>query len=43
MSRTAVIEVHPHIGPLIDRAEHLRDQFEATGWQTVDVDIDEPD
>ena len=41
--RTAVAEPHAHIGSLIDRAENLRDQLEAAGWQLVDVDLDEPD
>ena len=36
-------EVHADIGRLIDRAESLRDQLVADGWQAVDVDLDEPD
>ena len=42
-ARTAVAEPHPHIASLVGRAETLRDQLIAAGWQMVDVDLDEPD
>ena len=38
-----VAERHSHIGPLVDRATHMRDQLSAAGWTVVDVDFDEPD
>ena len=41
MPRTAISEAHPHVESLVDRAESLRQELEATGWQPVDVDIDE--
>ena len=41
--RTAIAEPHPDIARLIDRAETLREQLMAAGWQLVDVDLDEPD
>lgn len=41
--RTGLSEAHPHIASLVDRAEALRNQLEAEGWQLVDVDLDEPD
>ena len=42
-SGMAVSEKHSDISSVIDRAEHLRQQFCATGWVMVDVDFDEPD
>ncbi len=41
--RTAAAQPHADIVFLIDRAETLRDQLVADGWQLVDVDLDEPD
>ena len=41
--RAAAAEAHSDIGSLIDRADHLRDQLLAGGWEIVDVDLDEPD
>ena len=41
--RTAVAEPHRDIASLVDRAETLRAQLRAAGWQLVDVDLDEPD
>ena len=41
--QTTVSEVHETIESAIGRADSLRDQFIAAGWQEVDVDLDEPD
>ena len=41
--RMPVAETHWDIGSLVDRAEALRAQFLAAGWEAVDVDFDEPD
>ncbi len=41
--QTTVAEVHETIESAIGRADSLRDQFIAAGWQEVDVDLDEPD
>ncbi len=37
-----VTEVHETIESAIGRAEALRDEFVASGWEAVDVDLDEP-
>ena len=42
-ARTAVSEVHETIAAVVDRAEHLRRQYSAAGWQLVDVDVGEPE
>jgi len=41
--RTTTAGVYANIASTIDRAEALRIQFIAAGWQIVDVDLDEPD
>ena len=38
-----VAGTHWDIESLVDRAEALRVQFLAAGWEAVDVDLDEPD
>ncbi len=38
-----VEDTYVSIAPLIECADRLRHQFEAQGWQEVDVDLDEPD
>ena len=38
-----VAETYWDIESLVSRAEALRDQFLAAGWEAVDVDLDEPD
>jgi hypothetical protein len=41
--RILVSEIHSNIMPLMNRADHLREQLVCAGWQVVDVDFDEPD
>ena len=41
--RTAAAEAHQHIESLVNRADRLRDQLLAAGWELVDADLDEPD
>ncbi len=43
MPRTAMSEIHAHVESLVDRASRLKDQLVSSGWQAVDVDLDEPD
>ena len=38
-----VEEVHLSIMALVSRANTLREQFTTSGWELVDVDLDEPD
>ena len=38
-----VVEVYPTIPSVVSRAEALRDEFIAAGWEVVDVDLNEPD
>ncbi len=42
-NRPALTEVHETIASVVSRAEALRDQAVAAGWEVVDVDLDEPD
>ncbi len=39
---TAVAEAHT-VASVVGRADELRIQFVAEGWELVDVDLDEPD
>ena len=41
-ARTAVGEVHDTIEAAVDRAERLRDQFAAAGWEPCDIDVENP-
>ncbi len=41
--KVPVEEVHATIASLLSRADALRDQHTAAGWELVDVDLDEPD
>ncbi len=41
--RIVMTETHDDIGPVVDRARHLCDQYMANGWQCIDIDLDEPD
>ncbi len=41
--RVQVAEVHETVASAISRADALRDQAVAAGWEVVDVDLDEPD
>ena len=42
-NRPALTEVHETIASVVSRADALRDQAIAAGWEVVDVDLDEPD
>jgi hypothetical protein len=39
--RRPVAETHPHIGPLMDRADELRVLLVGAGWEESGVDLDE--
>ena len=41
--KTPLAETHLHITSLLQRAERIRDDYVARGWQLVDVDFGEPD
>ena len=42
-NRVPVFEVHETITSVVSRANALRDQAVAAGWEVVDVDLDEQD
>jgi hypothetical protein len=42
-NRRPVAETHPHIGPLVDRADELRVLLVGAGWTEVDVALGEPE
>lgn len=41
--KVPVKEVHSAIASLVSRADALQREFTATGWELIDVDLDEPD
>ena len=41
--KVPVEEVHPAIASLVSRAEVLQREFTTAGWESIDVDLDEPD
>ena len=41
--RRPVAETHPHIGPLMDRADELRVLLVGAGWEESGADLNEPE